>query len=82
MNPAFGFKATVRNGFFYGGIFQLRLCLVAGKSELFTSEAQSLALLPGASASLLFTAPQLGAKSLRAEIELLAPGTTSWCRVA
>jgi Peptidase family M23 len=82
MNPAFGFKAIVKNGFFYGGTFQLRLRLLAGNSEIFTSEAQNLVLLPGASASLLFTAPSTGAKSPRAEIELLAPGTASWCRVS
>ena len=81
MNPQIGFKATVANGFFYGGTFQLRLRLLAGETVLFTSEGQKIKLEPRASASLLFTAPELGAKSPRAEIELLAPGTKSWRRV-
>lgn len=75
------FKACVTNGFFYGGDFELRLCVLAGDEVLFTTEARAQKLAPGAAASLLFPTPVSEARRPRAVLEVRPPGTESWTPV-
>lgn len=84
MNPGAGdltFKASVTNGFFYGGAFEFRLRVPGGETSRFTSGIQTCTLAPGASASLLFPTPLTDAKTPKAVVELRAPGTGTWCPV-
>lgn len=71
------FKASVVNGFFYGGEFEFRLQV----PSRFTSEIQKRKLAPGASASLLFPSNLPDARTPPAVVELRAPGTEGWCAV-
>lgn len=75
------FKASVVNGFFYGGEFEFRLRVLSGEAERFTSEVQKRKLAPGASASLLFPTDLPDSQTPPAVIELRAPGTETWCPV-
>lgn len=78
------FKASVVNGFFYGGEFEFRLRVisgVAGETVRFTSEIQKRKLAPGASASLLFPSDLPDSRTPPAVIELRAPGAEGWCLV-
>jgi hypothetical protein len=75
------FKASVKNGFFYGGAFQFRLRVLAGETVRFTSEPLKRKLETGAAASLLFPTPLADARTPQAVIELLAPGTETWREV-
>lgn len=72
------FKATVANGFFYGGDFEFRLRVLAGETVRFTSAAQKRKLAPGASVSLLFPTALPDARTPQAVIEARAPGTETW----
>ena len=80
-NQNLTFKASVVNGFFYGGEFEFRLRVLAGETERFTSDIQKRKLAPGASASLLFPTDLPDSRTPPAVIELRAPGTETWCQV-
>ena len=72
------FKATVANGFHYGGAFELRLRVLAGEETRFVSEAQIRRLERSATGSVLFATPLIDAKTPAAVLELRAPGTEAW----
>jgi murein DD-endopeptidase MepM/ murein hydrolase activator NlpD len=72
------FKASVTNGFFYGGAFEFRLRVLAGDTVRFTGKTVKQKLGRGASASLLFPTTLTDARPPQAVLELRAPGTQSW----
>jgi murein DD-endopeptidase MepM/ murein hydrolase activator NlpD len=75
------FKASVANGFFYGGAFEFRLRVLAGnagEAVRFVSAAQTRKLERGAAGSVLFATPLTDAQTPPAVVELRAPGTAAW----
>jgi murein DD-endopeptidase MepM/ murein hydrolase activator NlpD len=86
-SPEITLKASVVNGFFWGGAFEFRLRVPDGEAGLgrrsvrFASEPQTAQLAPGAAASLLFPTPLLDARTPPAVLAVRPPGTEEWIAV-